>query len=286
MRAMKHIRKPQVMVPMQGFTLIELIMVIVLMGVVGGAVAVFMRGPIDAYLAGGRRAALTDVADTTLRRIARDLHRALPNSVRNPSASCLEFIPTKTGGRYRADGAGALRFDTAVTSFNLLRNYATFGGVALPPDQVIAANDLIVVYNLGITGADAYAGDNYSAVQSIGTVSGNETPVNISSKQFPLASGSNRFHVIPSSETLVSYVCSAGNLYRRADTAAPAAATSCSTTGASVIASNVNCAGTSFTYSGSDLQRNALVTMVLSIQDSTGVETVNLQHEVHVDNTP
>lgn len=285
---MKKSCNPRGFAKLHGFTLIELIMVIVLMGVVGGAVAVFMRGPIDAYMAGGRRAALTDVADTAMRRIARDLHRALPNSVRNPSASCLEFIPTKTGGRYRADGAGALRFDTAVTSFNLLRNYATFGGVALPADQVIAAGDLVVVYNLGITGADAYAGDNYSAVQSIGTVSGNETPINIASKRFPLASGSNRFHVIPSNETLVSYICSAGKLLRRTDTAAPAATTSCSaTTGAiSTIATNVNCGASYFAYSGSDLERNALVTMVLSIQDSTGVETVNLQHEVHVDNTP
>lgn len=269
-----------------GFTLVELIMVIVIMGVVGGAVAVFMRGPIDAYFAGGRRAALTDVADNTVRRIARDLHRALPNSIRNPSASCLEFIPTKTGGRYRTEGAGALRFDAAVTSFNMLGQNS-----ALPTDQQMAsgaAGDYIVVYNLGISGADAYAGDNYSKISSLGAESAGETPINIASKQFPLASGSNRFHVIPSGETLVSYVCSGTSLFRRADTAAPASVltNSCSTAGASVIATNVSCASTSFTYSGSDLQRNALVTMVLSIQDSTATETVNLQHEVHVDNTP
>ena len=65
-----------------GFTLIELIMVIVIMGVVGGMVSVFMKGPIDAYISGGRRAALTDTADTTVRRMARDLHKALPNSLR------------------------------------------------------------------------------------------------------------------------------------------------------------------------------------------------------------
>ena len=39
-------------------------------------------------------------------------------------------------------------------------------------------------------------------------------------------------------------------------------------------------------FTPTDLQRNALVTMVLSIQDSTTTETVNLQHEVHVDNSP
>ena len=73
------------LIKQRGFTLVELIMVIVLMGIIGGIMSVFMRGPIDAYFSGARRAALTDVADTTVRRIARDLHRALPNSIRvNP----------------------------------------------------------------------------------------------------------------------------------------------------------------------------------------------------------
>lgn len=267
-----------------GFTLVELIMVIVIMGVVGGAVAVFMRAPIDAYFAGGRRAALTDVADNTVRRIARDLHRALPNSIRNPSASCLEFIPTKTGERYRTEGAGALRFDAAVTSFNMLGQNST-----RLADQQMTTGDFIVVYNLGISGADVYAGDNYSKITSLGAESAGETPINIASKQFPLASGGNRFHVVPSGETFVSYVCSGTSLFRRADTAALASvlANSCSTAGASVIATNVLCGSTSFTYSGfDDLQRNALATMVLSIQDSTASETINLHHEVHVDNTP
>lgn len=271
----------------RGFTLVELIMVIVLMGVIGGIVSVFMRGPIDAYFSAGRRAALTDVADTTVRRIARDLHRALPNSIRsNATCNSLEFIPTKTGGRYRAEGTNALTFSAPVTSFNMLGDYSTFVGAALPADQTIAAGDLVAVYNLGIAGADAYAGDNTSPVTSVGAVSASpsETPINITAKQFPLASGGNRFHVVPSNEKIVTYVCSGTNLYRTAS-ATIAAAASCATTG-SIIASNVNCAGTSFAYSPSDLQRNAVVTMVLSIQDSLATESVNLQHEVHVDNTP
>lgn len=268
----------------QGFTLVELIMVIVLMGVVGGMVAVFMRGPIDAYLAQGRRSGLSDVADTTARRMARDLHRALPNSVRTSGTNCLEFIPTKTGGRYRADGPGLLDFSTATSSFNLLGDNATFAGAALAPDQVIGSGDLVAVYNLGITGANAYAGDNTAAVTSLGAVSGGETPVNISAKKFPLASGNNRFHVIAASEKLVSYVCSGNNLVRTVG-ATLSTTPSCATTG-SIMASNVNCAATSFAVGDVNLQRQALVTMVLSMRDSSGTETATLHHEVHVDNTP
>jgi MSHA biogenesis protein MshO len=272
----------------RGFTLIELIMVIILMGVIGGIVAVFMKGPIDAYLDSGRRAALTDVADTAVRRIARDLQRALPNSVRTSGANCLEFIPTKSGGRYRADGPGALDFSTAVSSFHMLGQNS-----ALPPDQQIASGDMIVVYNLGVDVADAYytptASNNTATVTGTPSESGTapdiETTISLAAtKQFPLASGSNRFHVVSSTEKLVSYVCSGGNLYRTIGSTL-STTPSCAASG-SIIASNVNCGGTSFSYSGSDLQRNALVTMVLSIQDSSGTESVNLQHEVHVDNTP
>ena len=54
-----------------GFTLIEAIMVIVITGILAGMVAVFIRAPIDAYVDSARRADLTDVADTAVRRVAR-----------------------------------------------------------------------------------------------------------------------------------------------------------------------------------------------------------------------
>ena len=264
----------------RGFTLIELVMVIVILGVIGSMVAVFMRGPIDAYVDSSRRAALTDVADTTVRRIARDLRKALPNSVRTPNAQCLEFIPTKTGGRYRADDtAEALNFSAADSSFNMLGSNA-----ALPPGQRIAAGDVVVVYNLGIPGSNAYLGNNTAVIAATPTEAGSPPETTISlpvlpAVQFPLASGSNRFHVVPGAERVVSYVCSGGNLYRTAsNTFSP---TSCLATGA-ILARNVDTC--SFDYTASDLQRNALVNMVLQLTDSG--ETVSLQHEVHVSNTP
>ena len=60
-------------------------------------------------------------------------------------------------------------------------------------DQQIKANDLIAIYNLGITGANAYNGDNVARVSilvadiSSGT---EETSINLAAaKQFPLESG-------------------------------------------------------------------------------------------------
>ena len=65
--------------------------------------------PIDSYVAQDRRARLTDAADTALRRMVRDIRLGLPNSVRVTTVGTtiyLEFLITRTGGRYRAEGGG------------------------------------------------------------------------------------------------------------------------------------------------------------------------------------
>lgn len=264
-----------------GYTLVELVMVIVLLGVIGGVVATFMPGPVKAYFASARRAALTDVADTTTRRMARDIRKALPNSLRTPGSQCVEFIPTKTGGRYRANGSGALDFASTMTSFHELGSNA-----ARPVDQQIATGDIVVVYNLGITGADAYASDNTAEVSATPTESGTpaETTIAIASKQFPLASGGNRFHVVPASEPVVGYVCTGGQLLRYTHALPYALPASCPTTGLSSAVLATHVSSCNFDYSGSDLQRNALVRISLQLTDSG--ETVSLVHEVHVNNTP
>lgn len=265
-------------------------MVIVIMGVIGGVVAVFMRAPIDAYFDSGRRAALTDVADTAVRRMSRDIRKALPNSIRVPNAQCLEFIPTRTGGRYRAadsttgDGT-ALDFTTTAgdSQFNMLGSNA-----AWPADQRIQVNDVIAVYNLGITGSDAYVGDNTSTVT--GVTDGTETVIKINAKQFPLESGSSRFHVIPFDEKVVAYFCASDKTLRRIVTAANFNSSNTTTcpavtaipSAAPILATNVE--SCSFVYSGSDLQRNALVQIGINMTSNN--ETVSLYHEVHVNNTP
>lgn len=279
----------------RGFTLVELIMVIVLMGVIGGMVSVFMKSPIDAYFDSARRAALTDVADTVVRRMARDVRKALPNSIRSAGSQCVEFIPTRIGGRYRAEPGGAgdvLDFTLADGSFNMLGRNAD-----LPVDQRIAVGDVVAVYNLGIAGADAYAGDNTTAVTGASGEAGTpvESVIEIAAKKFPLESPNRRFHVIPGDEQVVRYVCvgatginaqgdGTGVLYRQVLTLPLTESASCpaTVTGAAVLAARVSAC--SFNYSGPDLQRNALLSMTISLTERN--ETVNLLHEVHVSNTP
>jgi MSHA biogenesis protein MshO len=94
-----------------GFTLVEAIMTIAIIGIIGGIVAVFIRAPILGYRDTVDRAELTDQADLALRRMARDIRLALPNSVRvNDSGdhpgSQLELLLTRSGARYMADDDG------------------------------------------------------------------------------------------------------------------------------------------------------------------------------------
>jgi len=236
------------------------------------------------------------VADTVMRRMGRDIRKALPNSIRSADSQCVEFIPTKTGARYRSDpggGGDVLDFSQSDGSFNMLGN-----NPAAPADQQIGAGDLIAIYNLGISGADAYAGDNTAAVSSASPGAGSppESLITFSAaKKFPLESPTKRFYVITATEKVVRYLCidatgtnaqghGNGTLYRQVLSLPLAESTTCpaSVTGAAVMATNVSACN--FNYSGSDLQRNALISIKLQITEKN--ETVSLQHQVHVSNVP
>lgn len=270
----------------RGFTLVEAVMVIAITGIVAAMVAIFIRTPVQGYFDLERRAEITDSADTALRRIGRDLRLALPNSVRAVAASplCLEYLPTLSGGRYRAEVPGAvLDFSTTTTTFDVLG----------PLNPVPAAGDQLVVYNLGIPGADAYSGVNRATISA---ATANSITLN-PAMQFPFASPGNRFQVIPAAEQAVFYVCTnsgsgidtAGNgngaLYRLShygiNAAAPGACPAIPA-GTPVLAQNVSAC--SFTYDPLVNQRIGLVSMQIAITKNN--ETATLYHEVHVSNVP
>ena len=262
---------------------------ITITGIIAGMVAVFIRAPVQGYFDSARRAELTDATDTAVRRISRDLHLALPNSVRVTAGNqAIEFLSTRTGGRYRAElGAGSediLDFTQADTSFDLLG-----------PPIMFMAGDQIVVYNLGISGADAYSGntaasDNRRAYN--GTVGTAVSNVKISSANvLRFASPGNRFQVV---DTPVSYVCAGvgtdangngtGTLTRYWNYPIQASQPTSFAVGTSALLAK-NVSGCTFTYDAQVItQRAGLVAAWLQITQSG--ESVSLYHEVHVSNVP
>lgn len=271
-----------------GFTLLEAVLVIALTGIVAAMVALFIPAPMAAYLDQARRAELSDAADTALRRISRDLQRALPNSVRvDASGKVLEFLPVSAGGRYRAahdagGGGNPLDFDSSADgSFEVLG-----------PGVDVAAGDQLVVYNLGLPGADAYSGETRRALTSTG--SGLTTlSYTVGGTQFPFASPSHRFQVIGAPVTLLCTEGAAGtgSLRRYAGYAIQAtqptnagAAPLSTLSGANNALLAPNVESCSFSYSAGTSTRNAMLTLTLKL--SAQGESVTLLHQVHLDNSP
>lgn len=261
-----------------GFTLMEAVVTIVLTGILAGTVAVFVVAPIKAYQDVTRRAELTDTADTALRRIARDLRAALPNSIRTTTATCngiatcyMEFVPIKSAGRYRDGGPGnSLDFNLAADTFDVIG-----------PGVDVAAADSIVIYNLGISGSDVYAGtDRRLATAPFGTAL---ATTGFNGGAFPLSSPARRFHVVG---TPVTYVCNvgAGRLQRYAGYAYTPLAVAQPQPPPGIpalLATNVS--RCRFDYQALN-QLNALITLELGL--TRGGETINLIHQVHVNNVP
>lgn len=256
-----------------GFTLVEMIVSIVIGGILIAMVGMFGRWQIQSYLDVSSRAALADAADTAIRRLTRDLQAALPNSVRvDASGNFLEFIPIRDAGRYRSTGgAGDFPLDFGVsataTKFNVLG-----------PTVDIAPGDGIVIYNLGISGTSAYAGDNVRTPVS-GT--GLSLVSAATAFKFPFASPANRFHVVGNP---VTYECDlASGVIRRHTGYGFVAAQPTVFAGADPILVN-SVAACAFTYTPGVFQRNGLVSIHLTL--SANGETVSLMSQVEVLNTP
>lgn len=279
----------------RGFTLVELVITIAVGSVVVAFMSEFIVYPMLGYQAQTRRAQLVDDADSALRFMGRDLRAALPNSVRTTSAgsvTAVEFMSTLDAARY-VDGAPlanpalALDFTTADGAFS---TDVPFTQLTLPWSS---ASAYLVIYNVGITGANAYAGTNVitPAGTTISVAAGataNQNLVTLSPAfQFAYESPGKRVYLVSGP---VSYLCDtgAGTLTRysgyaiASSQAASAATLTAAGATASLVAGDVGACA--FTYTSGTAQRNALVELTLQLVNSG--ESVQLLYEVQLVNSP
>ncbi len=286
-----------------GFTLIELILTMVILSIIASMGAVFIGSPVLGYVDSVRRAELTDAADYSLRRFAREVRQALPNSLRvttTGGVTYIEFIMTSGGGRYCSllDGFACgteLSFaDTTLKTFDVV------GVTAASVPSV--AGDYIVVYNQGqdaahnsYAPADAYAdcsaaeGCNIAQV-AVGGVAGNTVTLQtnvFAAQTTKQPSPSSRFHVVPGGVRAVTYACpSARGVMRRYANYGFSVAQATPPTGgsSSIMVNNASCVVTYENNVGH--QRNGMLTVALRVFDATGDESVTLLREIHLDNSP
>lgn len=188
-----------------GFTLVELVLVMVLVGIVGTLGATFVSRAVEIYRTTVARVELADQANTALRRLARDLAAALPNSVRVTVAdggTYLEFVPVVSAGRYRAFGSVAAEpGGNDPLDLEAVPPDTSFQVIGVPVDA--AAGNWLVVYNLGNPQSDAYEGSNRKALSVSGSALATLSWAS-GGTAFPLHSPDQRFFVV---DAPVTYFC-------------------------------------------------------------------------------
>lgn len=135
-----------------GFTLIELIMTIVLLGIIGGVLAPIIQNSVEIYAAERSRAVLVQKGRLALERIAREVREAVPNSLSLiPNGlginTGIEFLQISSGGRYidLIDNFGMTAFTDPAKKLNsgvpMTQLYSLGAG------QAAAPGDLLVIGN-------------------------------------------------------------------------------------------------------------------------------------------
>jgi len=271
-----------------GFSLVELIIVILILGILSASVGVFIASPVRAYFETIDRATLTAAGNGVVRRITRDLQAAVPNSARvttSGATTFLEYVPVLDAGRYRAAASGGN--DPTGTDPLVVTDATDSSFQVLGPTVNVPAGSQLVVLNLGTGNSNLYSGTNMRTVTSIGAAlqSITFTPTTV----WPADSPGYRFFIVNGA---VTYACTpnaggSGTLTRYSGYAIQAsqpnsvAAAPLSTATSSLALDDVT--SCSFTPGSVSVDLNAVQ---LTLQLSRNGETVSLYSQAHTPNTP
>jgi len=290
--------------PEAGFTLFELVLVVMISSIIAGMLNSFIRRPMEAYRDMERRATLVDVAETALRRMARDVRASLPNSLRvSGDKRSLEILHLADGARYREDpGTNPTTSEdhtnpndwlsfSGDTQFNILGRLSH-----LDPNygQALTAGTRLAIYN---TSTNVYTDAATSANPGVITPAAttitvtddvDEDKLTLSSSfEFLLRSPRQKVYVIDSP---VSYICDLtgetitryGSYNINATQPTDPGVAPLSTAASALVTNRV--AACEFLYDPGTPSRAGLLTIALTLSEAG--EQIRLFQQVHVNNTP
>ena len=253
-----------------GYTLIELIMVIVLLSIVATVsvrfVALSTQGALDTSARQLR--ALQSVVISE--QLTRELREAFPLSVRS-TGSCIEWLPLEAGTNYlsKTKGPGFSQIDIAAFA------------------QVPATGSTrAVVYGYGTSTGDLYtAADPGPVSETISSIDNTASPATIT------LSGSHRFNTNSPARRLFVVgepvsVCQSGRFIYRYSGYTPAA-TQPDPPGVTPEVLSASVTGTvDFRFLPATLRRAAVVQFTFDLESADGNETTTVSQEVQIRNVP
>ncbi len=266
----------------QGFTLVELIMVIVVLGIIAIGSTQYIVNSAASYRDTALRERQGSVARVAIERISRELRNALPNSVRSSALrECLEFVPVLGGSVYTS--LPLLSASNAFTSVPFITDGAPpLGRVAVYP---LSSAE---IYAPAAISSISPALDSSQVSADLESLTDVVSVRLASAHRFPLGSPQRRWFMV--SEPVSFCVDTAGKLFRYSGYgfiatqptpgSFPAGQEQVSA-GRALLASGVS---GGFEVLPATLQRNALVQLELDFRERG--EGLTLSHEVQLRNVP
>ncbi|KPQ01956.1 type II secretion system protein [Marinobacter sp. HL-58] len=256
-----------------GFTLIELIMVIVLLSVVATISVQFVslstQGAID--VSSRQQRALASVVISE--QITRELREALPTSIRtNADGSCIEWMPIRAASNYLDLPRG--------------NTPSSFEAVPLPGGQSVTGR--VVVYGYG---SDVYDLNSPGPVSPPATLTGSSVPATVTfddgaTHRFTARSPERRFYIIDDPVSL----CQSGRwLFRYSGygiNTAVASGLPSGIPGREVMAATLAKNSLVFEVTPPTLQRGAVVSFRFVLEDTQTEESTSISQEVQIRNVP
>lgn len=256
---------------MRGFTLIEVIVVIVVLSILATMGGKFVVESTKSYQSTQARARLINTGRQAIERMTRQLRVSLPNSVRLTNSNmCLEFMPIVSGGNYADYVPDLVNGATAKTTMVVSPHSIDFGTA-----QFVSIG--------AMTSAELYGSSPASraTLSSRTNTSLNFTPA----RGWARNSVNKRFYLLDKPQAF----CVVGNQLRFfSDLDATTATVDVSGT-SSLLADNVSGTTSPFALTAGSENRNTVVQLNITFVQSVaaqGSESIAFAHSVMIRNVP